>query len=299
MNKKANTSKKHHYIPRFYLKGFTDINNRYFVYDKLSGRIWQSNPDNSFYENHRNTGILKSKISDDFFQTDMAEDMLANFDNRSALALARIVKSTPTDYVLTPEVLYSIRFFIISTFWRIPANDKLRESIAANYSFKDLGFGIFDKEGHRNITLEDELKKEDLWIKLYSALLPVTAFTNRHNKLNADDWKLYYKTDSYRIVTDNPVIFENDSSFLSLHEELFCPLSNKIFIVSTKKGKPETLKPIVSTKMDLLLFQKAHRYVACADRKYLDFIKKESEEVMKNDWGNRMKTEIFNAFYLE
>jgi len=40
----SNRSKKHHYLPRYYLKGFTDEVGKFFVYDKAEDRVFQTNP---------------------------------------------------------------------------------------------------------------------------------------------------------------------------------------------------------------------------------------------------------------
>lgn len=187
-------SKKHHYIPRFYLKGFTDKEINFFIYDKHEKKIWKSNPGNSFAENHRNTGFAENKETGQVYRSDLAEQILSKFDCRSATALNEIRDSNPSDSILTVTRLYAIRFFIISTFWRSPANDHLVSKIIDSHSFKDLGFGIFDIESEqRNIEAEKILVNIDLWKKMYPILLPITSFADKFNILNIDNWKVYYK----------------------------------------------------------------------------------------------------------
>ncbi len=53
------TSKRHHYLPQFYLRGFTDNKGEFYVFDKQTEEIRKSNPLNSFFENHRNTANVK------------------------------------------------------------------------------------------------------------------------------------------------------------------------------------------------------------------------------------------------
>ena len=52
-------SKRHHYLPRYYLKGFTNSDNRFFVYDKEEERIFVSSPGAAFFENNLNTVTLQ------------------------------------------------------------------------------------------------------------------------------------------------------------------------------------------------------------------------------------------------
>ncbi len=292
-------SKKHHYIPRFYLKGFVDKENQFFVFDKQTKKIWKSNPDNSFAENHRNTGTIKHQETNEVHKFDLPEEMLSHFDNRSATVLDEIRNSNPSDNILTPKRLYIIRFFIISTFWRTPANDKLRSEIIDKFSFEDLGFGFFDKStGLRNIEMEKMMGDIDLWKKLYPILLPITSFTDKYKKLNNDNWGVYYRQESFHITTDNPIIFKEYKDFSSLHEDLIFPLSSKILIISTKLNKPKTLEPVFSIMTDLLLFHYAHRYVACSNKEYLEFISKEAYKNLSNpQWGGKLKDDIFSSFY--
>ncbi len=77
-------SKKHHYIPRFYLDGFTNDSSKYFVYDKEADKIWETNPTNSFAENHRNTGALPNLDAGTTSFSDAAEAMLAHLDSMAA-----------------------------------------------------------------------------------------------------------------------------------------------------------------------------------------------------------------------
>ena len=47
-------SKRHHYLRRYYLKGFTDRDNRFFVFAKEKERIFIISPDAAFFENNLN-----------------------------------------------------------------------------------------------------------------------------------------------------------------------------------------------------------------------------------------------------
>jgi hypothetical protein len=293
-----NISKKHHYIPRFYLKGFVDKEDQFFIFDKETKKMWKSNPDNSFTENHLNTGVLIDQRTGEIFKSDLPEQMLSHYDSRSASALEEIRNSNPIDNILTDERLYAIRFFIISTFWRTPANDKLREEIISKFSFSDLGFGFFDKNGFRNSEVEKMIADTDLWKKLYPILLPITSFTNKFNKLNKEKWAIYYRQQSFHLTSDNPIIFKEYTDFSSLHENLIFSLSSKHLVISTQGIKPRVLEPVFSIKTDILLFHNAYRYVACSDKNYLKFISDEAYKIIdKPQWIDKLKQDVF--CYLE
>ncbi|MCK5214372.1 MAG: DUF4238 domain-containing protein [Candidatus Omnitrophica bacterium] len=44
--------KRHHYIPVFYLKGFTNKEGILYVYDKDRDPVFESSPEGIAYENH-------------------------------------------------------------------------------------------------------------------------------------------------------------------------------------------------------------------------------------------------------
>lgn len=288
-------SRKHHYIPRFYLKGFTNENNQFFVYDKKENKMWQSNPENSFLENHRNTGVIEHFITKEISTSDIPETTLAYFDDRSAKVIEEIRKSTHEDHVLIPERIHALRFFIISTFWRIPANDNLREDVIKNFSFEELGFGFYDKEGNRNEGLEKLLKEIDLWNKMYTTLLPISTVTKKYNKTNIDEWKLFYRENDFHLVSDNPIIIKNYIDFSSLQQELIIPLSSKRLLVITKKISPKVIDPVFSLKIDVLLFRKAFRYVASSDKNYLKLISEEANK-FPNITDDKLFDNIFGHF---
>jgi intein-encoded DNA endonuclease-like protein len=52
------SSRKHHYLPRYYLKGFTDAEDGFFVYDKQKDKMFRSGSIAAFYENDLNTVIF-------------------------------------------------------------------------------------------------------------------------------------------------------------------------------------------------------------------------------------------------
>jgi len=61
------TSWRHHYIPQFYLKGFTDENNRIEIYDLSTDRIKSKGPFSTkshFFEEGRNSWITEDEVTD-------------------------------------------------------------------------------------------------------------------------------------------------------------------------------------------------------------------------------------------
>lgn len=290
---------RHHYIPEFYLKGFTEEGGELYVYNKKYNRFYKKGPGGVFYDPHRNTGVLVHPETGEVHKSDLAERMLAHFDNQMATAFEEIRTSKPEDNIIANKVLlYEIRMLIHSVFWRSPVNDSIRNKLIDQESFADLGFGFFDEAGIRHVETEEFFKTIDLWRKAYPALLMISSFVSKYKKLNDEIWGLYYLPDRYHITTDNPIILKEYLDPSSLGEELLFPVSKNILAISTKKYKTHILPSLFSVKVDLLLFYLADVYVAGPDKEYLEFlvqeVKKHSE---RPNWDQSLKEDIFNYFY--
>ena len=294
----AKQSIKHHYIPKFYLRGFTDSDNAFYVYDKKLDKLWKSNPENSFFEKFRNSAFDRHLDTQEMAISDYPEHLISDYDNQAAQAIADIRNSNPNDFVLTDERLYKVRLFIASLFWRSPANDHIREEFIRTNSFQDMGFRFQDKDGNRDISAENVIFASDIFKKLYPWVLPRVSFQKNNVKLNASEWKLLYKKETFHIITDNPVIHPPFKNFSFLHEDIIFPVSATRLLVSTKKYIPHIPPPVFSLRVDLLLFLRAYRLVASSDKKYLEWlINHVKESLLESGWADEIEKKIFNGFY--
>ena len=267
---KESDSKKHHYLPRFYLKGFIDSRNEFYVFDKLKEEIRKSKPDNSFYEKYRNTAFGKDKVG----KTNILEDMYAQYDSRASSVFREVRNSKLNDPVLTPYNLAILRLFIINLFWRIPSHDKLLDLLIDTNSFKDLGFQFINKSTGKPIekNAEDDLKQIEAWRKMYRVIVPHLSSRKEFQKTNYENWKLMYRPQEYNITGDNPIMLYSFEDFSSLNEELLFPISKNILLCNTKKKIPPTLPPKFNVLTDLLILLNSKRFVCCVDKSYLDLV---------------------------
>ena len=120
-------SQKHHYLPRFYLKGFTNEEGFFYKYDHNYGRIdkRQIHPNNIFYDD-RNLVDVNGAISD------IPEQMYSQVDNRHADLFARINNQQTSPLFLGWEDKLLLLEFIITTFWRLPSSDTLYQDELKN-----------------------------------------------------------------------------------------------------------------------------------------------------------------------
>ena len=162
-------SKRHHYIPQFFLRGFTNEAGEYFIYDKIKDEIRKSKPINTFFENKRNTGRL-GNTEDDFL-----ENLYARFDTRTAPFIEELRKMTSTNYTLHPETLARLKMFIPQLFWRIPKNDENLERIIDSIPFEATGFKIVNHEGKPvSHDIQSKLKDVDYFNKSVDKYINLT-----------------------------------------------------------------------------------------------------------------------------
>ena len=94
MTKKGNVARSHHYIPQFYLRGFSEGSGKRCqikVMESENGRIFETNPKNVCTERDFN------RIEIPGFKPDALEGMLSNFEGQVATAIRNISESRVFD----------------------------------------------------------------------------------------------------------------------------------------------------------------------------------------------------------
>ena len=118
------TSRKHHYLPRYYLSGFTSNNNCFFVYDKQKDNIFKSSPNDSFFENNLNTTTFTNGSSSDFL-----EGLYADLENLCWPSLDTIRRSTSNTLINLQDKMF-LFLFLLFLYWRLPSNTGLVEKLS-------------------------------------------------------------------------------------------------------------------------------------------------------------------------
>ena len=124
-------SKRHHYIPQFFLKGFTNENNLFYLYKVQQSKIEKNlySPNSVFFENYRNTIIYKDE------ESDIIEKIYSDFDNTFALFFNEVRKGVPEDELFSNEVLVCIKQFLAIFLCRLPIIDKDIDFVINNLDY--------------------------------------------------------------------------------------------------------------------------------------------------------------------
>lgn len=115
-------SSRHHFVPQYFLEGFTGLDGLLSVYDKVHDRISPRRiaPKSIFFEPERHT------INVDGLELSMIEDFLfSDIDTRLAPYINDLQNAPITDNLLSTDNQVNLSVFTIDLFWRNPATDNI------------------------------------------------------------------------------------------------------------------------------------------------------------------------------
>lgn len=244
---KTAKSNKHHYIPKYYLRGFCDDQGKLFVYNKKWNHLDKSGktPTQIFYEDELHTLCINGRkdvfIEDVYNKIEsQCSDFLRMISNLTSVSIA--------DVRSNEDCCNIIKLMISLQFWRLPSSKDM-----ANTTSEDL-LVIFDNFRHQSNKLPQLDKKtikrlyknrdkENVKKIIQFLALPLTT-CNFDGKL-PDDFKII-KTDGYEhdlLCSDRPMFYEEYKDFM-FSGEFFFPLSKKILLMRTNDSAPIDLDVI-------------------------------------------------------
>ncbi|WP_345100272.1 DUF4238 domain-containing protein [Mucilaginibacter panaciglaebae] len=289
-------SKRHHYLPRFLLKGFAMDDDRLHVYDKTTGMFWKepASPKQIFWREDQNT----FQIGD--VKTDFLEGIYSRIDDETAPFHALLVKKPGPISLTLEEVVQLLRFVTIS-YYRVPLNDQFIKDYVSSHSPQKLGFKIINKDSPDEAVPADIYEKimgEPAFVESYrisKALLELLAYAEN---LVVDDWSVAAPTalNGIGLIGDNPVILKQGfAGYIVLHE-LIMPISKHHIIYHVKGKKPVQLSPEHKLKVDLCQILQAQQYVCGSNREYMQTLINYLAIPENNLTIERVTNDLFNDF---
>lgn len=274
------TSWRHHYIPQFYLHGFTSKDGTFKIYDTQRNDFIKKgkyfSPESYFFEEDGNTIITDSG------QTDFIEESFKKMDSKAAEVFYRINKSSSKDqYNIDSNDIALLQYFVGIMYWRIPSNYDEIKNIIDQKKLKEIGLIIKNKEGE---TVEDSqlvkrLKTDVNFFKAMKFWLPSISYPEIFG-CNTPLHIMSFAAGLPSICSDNPIICRNPNTFRVYSDDFIFPLnSTKIFI---RGQKLVDCMSTVKTEIDLLIFKQAKKYVSCTDERYINELNKLYAQKYKN-----------------
>jgi hypothetical protein len=141
--------KAQHYIPNFYLKGFTDRQKRLWVCERFKP-IRKSKPKDEANRPDYYT------VSEQGRRDETAEDILKQVESRAAPIICKLANP---QYKLTPENASHVIMFVAFLFARLPSWRELLNNLAVQAAWKMLLRAVGDKEEFHRTCVEIEKER--------------------------------------------------------------------------------------------------------------------------------------------
>ena len=259
-------STRHHYIPQFYAKGFTDKDGLFYVYDKQKNEIIKTkrSPKSVFY------GIDKYTIRTEDGESTILEDKLySDLDNKCATAIRNFRDLDNTEDLHSNDNVAFIRFFVVNLVWRIPANDGMYDEY---YNRIDIVFEDGNGNVTRNPENEAQLKSSDDYKKMVRFIVPINMImeVSKERSGGQSYSALIDKKYPFFLLTDNPIVFKKTPKTIKelVQSEFLLPLSyNRIY--STEENANLDFTPEKAAAFNMLQILQAKHYVCSPDLEVL------------------------------
>ncbi|WP_343694123.1 DUF4238 domain-containing protein [Flavobacterium sp.] len=282
-----NISWRHHYLPVFYLKGFTKESGKLKIYNVNDKRFIQNgkefSPESYFFEKNANT-LEFGDQSIDVLET----EYYAYFDDKISKLIAKINASDHnTRYDVNEDDMPILNHFVSLMYWRLPHREKELKSIISENDLKSLGISI-PNIGIDNTILEEKFKNSTEFLKsfkYYNSLLDTIRGINCNTPFSIIET---HENFPY-LSSDNPVIFEKKFRPKVFEDDYLFPLSgNRLFVKGKRK---KDFPPYLRMLVDTLVYKQAIKYVSCTDENYIGMLDMVFE---RHDSIEKLKSYVFN-----
>jgi len=266
-------SSRHHYIPQFYIKGFTNNKGIIYVYDKQSDKIWnrQITPKGIFYDLDRNTIFNEndsSSIIEDYW--------LKHLDTECSKIVKKFRESKNSTFLHNINDVSRLKFFLIHLYWRLPKID-----FAFDYLFENAT--ILNLKGENIKPINKDYKKEG-FKKIDRLLLPNKIIRGIKNQRLSGGFysKLFEKNENIFLLGDYPMLYKTEPTCFDeiLNKEVLLPISSKrLYAISNHNSKNFDFSKV--TTFNTLIINQSVRYVCGTDKVFLeksvDYYKKQKQ----------------------
>lgn len=257
-------STRHHYVPEFYLKGFTSEKGTFKIFDVEKSAFVKNgkdfNPSSFFFIPKDNTMSLNN------LETDKLENDYSKIDNKIANIFNKI--NDNKEYKLSNEEIINLEYFIGILYWRLPVNKQKFERLFNDRRIIELGLRVEDKRG--NIINDEDIV--NLWgIKNFIKMIKLSYSEMEYSEniiTQKETIVLKFSGTLFPICSDNPILSLNPEKFRIHNDNYIFPLNYKNILVSGKNYKTPTSNAL-KTALDILIMKQAIKYVSCTNIDYL------------------------------
>ncbi|MFH6958521.1 DUF4238 domain-containing protein [Flavobacterium aquidurense] len=259
-------SQRHHYIPKFFIKKFTDDDGLLYVYNKTENRILRNkqSPKAVFFELNRNTLSFGGE------EMDNLEHLYGDLDNMLAKNLESILKLDG----ISPEDIAGVGMLASMLKWRTPIKDSEFNEIKDDLSAEDLSIKIRIKGSDQDAEKEalKHIYDSEIFSETKRILLQILPLLNGEKLLDIHK-NCFINTNKYypALLGDSPLIEKTNTNFKEL-ENFILPLSSDSTFIYKTNSKKDITNPMFWIHRDLATFHLSKKFVACRSKEHLEKI---------------------------
>ena len=263
-------SRRHHYIPQFLIRHFTDEKGFLHVYDKETGEIAQRSPKAAFFEWNRNTFKIGEK------EVDNLEKVYSELDQEFAANLAEVLSDSKHD----SGSLTNLLLLATTLKWRTPSSDEEFSRLKQDTVLADLGVQIKPKGPAQESDPENiqRIVNSELFKEGKRLILPVQPFLKADKSIDEDklitlhDNSYIHRCPDARypaLLGDCGIIEQGNVAYDQIADFIF-PLSSTKTLIC-KKNPHLHIRDLARfySCRDLTTLFSAKRYVGCANKEHL------------------------------
>lgn len=292
-----NTSWRHHYLPVFYLKGFTNENGRFIIYN-VDNKAFVKNgkefsPSSYFFKENANTWI-KDGVKDDFLET----KFFAPFDDKISKLFDLIHSSSAENrFSVSENDMPLLQNFVNLMYWRLPHRENEIEEMINKDGLNAFALSIQTKDGNRNSEtkkIEERIIKDSEFKKSLHYLMSMVDTVKMINCRTPLTIQPFIEGLPH-VCSDNPVLFENELNPKVYENDFIFPMSGNMFFIRAKRTEGFSL--VFKLMVDTLVFKQAVKYVSFTDERYFNSLNEFYEKHFKSisELRNRIFEYLKNA----
>jgi len=258
-------SKKHHYIPEFFSKAFTDEKGFLWIYDKEKNQILrnQKHPANIFFEDYLNSIEINGEKVAFIEEMYNGVNKIKGPDQYFSESVKALQNSTNDEIAMTTERISHLIYFIAQLTWRVPANEAVNKILLNYISHKDPML-------YSALSQVSWLSQQDQF-KMARFITPSMMFREAHKILIPG--KLKVKIIDFHqpvfCLSDNPIIWKTfPAGATDFTTPLIFPINKqKVFVITEESEYYYSTNDLKLTIM--ILMHQAKKYVAFHSREGL------------------------------
>jgi Protein of unknown function (DUF4238) len=272
-------SHRHHYVPQFLLRNFTDETDQGFfhVYDKATKQIKRRSVTHSFFQWDRNT------VTVDGHQLDGLEKSYADLDNEFAKDLQGVLGGGPVE----PEQVAGIILLASTQKWRPPGVDATFNQLKEDPSLRELRAELSwtaDAPPGVDAAILERIAGSDLFKEIKRIVLPMLPFVHDEKAMLQIYNNSFIKHYDRRVAGPNLL---GDCTIVEQPGSAYNQLGNFVFPLSSwstfvyRYQLPQAVTDHFKACADLAMIHFSHRYIGCSSREYLATMIKRYHEMQQ------------------